>query len=130
MTSMKALVRLLPYYRPYRSNVAIGLGLVIVSSALASVVPLFLRRALDGIRAGVALRNIWLLGLAMVALSLVAGALRYWMRDLLNGVSRWIEYDLRNELFAYPLPPERLAAIERGEIEPWSMAAAASASAS
>jgi ATP-binding cassette, subfamily B, multidrug efflux pump len=97
---MKALVRLLPYYRPYRSNVAIGLGLVIISSALASVVPLFLRRALDGIRAGVALRNIWLLGLAMVGLSLVAGGLRYWMRDLLNGVSRWIEYDLRNALYA------------------------------
>jgi ATP-binding cassette, subfamily B, multidrug efflux pump len=100
MPSLKALVRLLPYYRPYRSNVAVGLGLVIVSSALASVVPLFLRRALDGIRAGVALRNIWLLALAMVAVALVAGALRYWMRDLLNGVSRWIEYDLRNALYA------------------------------
>jgi ATP-binding cassette subfamily B multidrug efflux pump len=99
MSSLKALERLLPYYRPYRANVATGLGLVIVSSALASVVPLFLRRALDGIRAGVALRNIWLLALAMVGVSLVAGALRYWMRDLLNGVSRWIEYDLRNALY-------------------------------
>lgn len=99
MPSVKALRRLLPYYRPYRRNVAVGLALVVVSSALASVVPLFLRRALDGIRAGVALRNIWLLALAMVALSLFAGALRYWMRDLLNGVSRWIEYDLRNALY-------------------------------
>src|SRR5690348_5956974 len=99
MQSVKALRRLLPYYRPYRGNVAVGLVLVVISSALASVVPLFLRRALDGIRAGVALRNIWLLALAMVALSLVAGVLRYWMRDLLNGVSRWIEYDLRNALY-------------------------------
>src|SRR5690349_18914132 len=99
MPSLKALVRLLPYYRPYRRNVAVGLGLVIVSSALASVVPLFLRRALDGIRAGVALRNIWLLALAMVGVSLFSGALRYWMRDLLNGISRWIEYDLRNALY-------------------------------
>ncbi len=100
MPALKALGRLLPYYRPYRSNVAIGLGLVIVSSALASVVPLFLRRALDGIRAGVALRNIWLLAVAMIGVSLFAGVLRYWMRDLLNGVSRWIEYDLRNALYA------------------------------
>src|SRR3954454_15315046 len=99
MSSVKALLRLLPYYRPYRRNVAVGLGLVVISSALASVVPLFLRRALDGIRAGVPLRNIWLLALAMVALSLFAGLLRYWMRDLLNGVSRWIEYDLRNALY-------------------------------
>src|SRR3954469_22248561 len=115
---MKSLLRLLPYYRPYRSNVAIGLGLVIVSSALASVVPLFLRRALDGIRAGVALRNIWLLGLAMVALSLVAGALRYWMRDLLNGVSRWIEYDLRNSLYASleALDPTYYARMRTGDL--------------
>lgn len=100
MTALTALRRLLPYYRPYRRNVAIGLTLVVVSSALASVVPLFLRRALDGIRADVPLRNIWWLGLAMVGVSLVSGALRYWMRDLLNGVSRWMEYDLRNALYA------------------------------
>jgi ATP-binding cassette subfamily B protein len=99
MPALTALRRLLPYYRPYRLNVAIGLGLVVVSSALASVVPLFLRRALDGIRAEVPLRNIWLLALAMVGVSLFSGALRYWMRDLLNGVSRWIEYDLRNALY-------------------------------
>jgi ATP-binding cassette, subfamily B, multidrug efflux pump len=100
MSALTALRRLLPYYHPYRLNVAIGLGLVVVSSALASVVPLFLRRALDGIRAGVPLRNIWLLAFAMVGVSLISGALRYWMRDLLNGVSRWIEYDLRNALYA------------------------------
>jgi len=31
---------------------------------------------------------------------------------------------VRNEMFAYPLSPERLAAIDRGEIEPWPMTAA------
>ena len=115
---MRSLVRLLPYYRPYRLNVAIGLGLVIISSALASIVPMFLKRALDGIRAGVALRNIWLLALAMVALSLVAGVLRYWMRDLLNGVSRWIEYDLRNALYSAleGLDPSYYARMRTGDL--------------
>ena len=118
MPALKALGRLLPYYRPYRSNVAIGLGLVIVSSALASVVPLFLRRALDGIRAGVALRNIWLLAVAMIGVSLFAGVLRYWMRDLLNGVSRWIEYDLRNALYAAleALDPSYYARTRTGDL--------------
>src|SRR5213075_355216 len=31
--------------------------------------------------------------------SLIGGVGRYWMRELLNGVSRWMEYDLRNDLF-------------------------------
>jgi ATP-binding cassette subfamily B protein len=118
MPSVTALRRLLPYYRPYRRNVAVGLGLVVISSALASVVPLFLRRALDGIRAGVALRNIWLLALMMVALSLFAGVLRYWMRDLLNGVSRWIEYDLRNALYSSleTLDPSYYARMRTGDL--------------
>jgi ATP-binding cassette subfamily B protein len=63
------------------------------------VVPWFLRRALDGIRADAPLKSIWLLAAAMVGVSLVGGVGRYWMRQLLNGVSRHIEFDLRNSLF-------------------------------
>src|SRR5215212_8685642 len=99
MPTTSSLRRLLPYYRPYRRDVAWGLILTIGSAALSSVVPWFLRRALDGIRAGAPVRAIWLLGAAMVGVSLVGGIGRFWMRQLLNGVSRWIEFDLRNDLF-------------------------------
>ena len=76
-----------------------GVVLVVTSAAFASTGPWFLRRALDGIRAGAPLRSIWLLGAAMIGVSLVGGVGRFWMRELLNGMSRWIEYDLRNDLF-------------------------------
>ncbi|HKO15750.1 MAG TPA: ABC transporter ATP-binding protein [Gemmatimonadaceae bacterium] len=99
MPATAALRRLVPYYRPYRRNVAFGLFLVVAASAFASVIPWLLRRGLDGIRAGVPLRNIWWLAAAMIGIALVGGAMRYLMRELLNGVSRWIEYDLRNDLF-------------------------------
>src|SRR6478672_304946 len=100
MPALTSLRRLLPYYHPYRPQVAGGIALVVVSAACASVVPWFLRRALDDIRSGAPLRVIWVLAALMVGISIVGGALRYWMRELLNGVSRWIEYDLRNDLFA------------------------------
>ena len=100
-TTTGALRRLIPYYRPYRRQVALGLALVVAGSAFASVVPWLLRRAVDGIRNGAPMREIVLLGVAMLALALVGGAMRYWMRELLNGLSRWIEYDLRNDLFAH-----------------------------
>jgi ATP-binding cassette subfamily B protein len=77
------------------------LFLVVASAAFSSVVPWFLRRALDGLRAGAPLRTIWLLGGAMIGVAIIGGAGRYWMRELLNGLSRWIEYDLRNDLFAH-----------------------------
>ena len=100
-TTTGALRRLLPYYRPYRRQVALGLTLVVAGSAFASVVPWLLRRAVDGIRNGTSIREIVLLGVAMLVLALVGGAMRFWMRELLNGLSRWIEYDLRNDLFVH-----------------------------
>ena len=63
------------------------------------MVPWFLRRALDGIRSAAPLKTVWLLGAAMIGVSLVGGVGRFGMRQLLNGVSRWIEFDLRNDLF-------------------------------
>ncbi len=35
----------------------------------------------------------------MVAASIIGGIGRFWMRQILNSVSRWMEYDLRNDLF-------------------------------
>src|SRR5690349_119990 len=103
MPTTRALRRLLPYYTPYRWQVILGLAFVVISSAFASVTPWLLRAALDGIRVGVPARRIWLLAGAMVGLALVAGVLRFGMRQLINGLSRRIEYDLRNDLFAHLL---------------------------
>ena len=101
MPTMRALRRLLPYYRPYRRQVFFGLAFVILSSALASVTPWLLRAAIDGIREDVPARRIWTLAGAMIGVALVAGVLRFGMRELINGLSRRIEYDLRNDLFAH-----------------------------
>ncbi|HVX39831.1 MAG TPA: ABC transporter ATP-binding protein [Gemmatimonadaceae bacterium] len=101
MPTLRSLRRLLPYYRPYRVSVAGGLVLVVFASAFSSLVPWLLRRALDGIRAGAPLRSIWLLGAAMIGVTLVGGFGRFLMRKLLNSVSRWMEYDLRNDLFTH-----------------------------
>jgi ATP-binding cassette, subfamily B, multidrug efflux pump len=73
--------------------------LVVASAAFSSVVPWFLRRALDGIRNGEPLRSIWLLAGAMIAASIIGGIGRFWMRQILNTISRWMEFDLRNDLF-------------------------------
>ena len=115
---MSSLARLVPYYRPYRADVAWGLVLVVASAAFSSVVPWFLRRALDGIRSGASLQSIWLLGAAMVGVSLVGGVGRYQMRTLMNGVSRWIEYDLRNDLFRKleSLDPSYFARTRTGDL--------------
>jgi ATP-binding cassette, subfamily B, multidrug efflux pump len=115
---MKALWQLLPYYRPYRARFAGGLALVILSSGLAGVIPWLLREAIDGMRTGMPPQRIQLIAAAMVAIALVGGMARYGMRELLNGVSRWIEYDLRNTLFGHleSLDASFFAAMRTGDI--------------
>ena len=101
MSSTRALRRLWPYLRPYRTRLSAGLFLVVVSSALSTAIPWLVRRAIDEMTAGAPVGNIYVIGATMVALALVAGAMRYGMREIMNGVSRYVEYDLRNALFAH-----------------------------
>jgi ATP-binding cassette subfamily B protein len=79
----------------------LGLLIVIASGALTSVIPWLLRRAIDAISAGAPMRTIWELSGLIVLAAIIGGAFRYGMRELMNGVSRWIEYDLRNDLFTH-----------------------------
>ena len=75
--------------------------MIIVSSAVGSVSPWLLRDAIDKMRAGAPFTAILWLAAAIVGLAIVVGAMRYWMRELLNGLSRHIEFDLRNDLFTH-----------------------------
>jgi ATP-binding cassette subfamily B protein len=93
--------RLIPYYRPYPRLLVGGLTLVVISSALGAVVPWLLRIGIDDLRAGTPLRDVWYIAAGIVAVALLGGALRYWMREMLNGLSRYIEYDLRQALFVH-----------------------------
>ena len=101
MKSLSSLLALLPYLRPYRRQLALGLLLVVTSGALGSALPWLLRAAVDGLDAGAPPARSYQLAGAIVVLALVTGALRYGMREMMNGLSRRVEYDLRNALFTH-----------------------------
>lgn len=101
MPNMKNLRIAAPYYRPYWISFSVGLVIVLASSAITSVIPWLLRRAIDAIGNAAPMRTIWELSGLIVLAAIVGGAFRYGMRELMNGVSRWIEYDLRNDLFTH-----------------------------
>lgn len=94
-----ALRRLLPYYHPYRWQVACGLSAVVVAALLASVIPSLLQRGVDQIRTGADSSTVVRLGGVMLITAVASGVLRFTMRSLLNGVSRRIETDLRHDIF-------------------------------
>jgi ATP-binding cassette subfamily B protein len=101
---MRLLRALLPYFRPYRAATVWGLVLVAVAQAFTIVGPWLLRLAIDGLSdPDVDLGRVGLYALLIVAAALLGGAARYGMRELLNGVSRRIEIDLRDDFFRHLL---------------------------
>jgi ATP-binding cassette subfamily B protein len=60
-----------------------------------------LRIGIDAIRAGAPFSRSLVIAGEIIAVAIVAGLMRYGMREILNTVSRRIEYDLRNDLFIH-----------------------------
>ncbi len=98
---MESLRALLPYYRPYVGRMAVGLLLVAVANVFTLAAPDFLRRGVDALGRPGAAHLLLLMAVGLVGAALLAGAARFGMRQILNAVSRWMEYDLRNALFRH-----------------------------
>lgn len=98
LPALQALKRLLPYYHPYRTQVAVGLVAVVVSAAGSSAIPYFLRQAVDALGPGGDRSRLSFIAMVMLITAVASGLVRFLMRSLLNGVSRRIETDLRHDL--------------------------------
>ena len=93
-----------PYVRPYTRGILAGLGLVAAANAFSVAGPWLIGAGVDAMeQPGTALRTV--LGYAglVVLVALLGGAARYGQRELLNGISRRIEIDLRDALFDHML---------------------------
>lgn len=96
----RPLFRLLPYLARYRSRLLWGSLMVLLTNAAAVITPWVLREAVNTLQSGAATRRLVVIyAVAIVAVSVVEGTFRFLMRRIMIGVSRLIEYDLRNDLF-------------------------------
>jgi ATP-binding cassette subfamily B protein len=101
---MKVFRRVLPYLRRYRLGLSVGLALVLASNAFGAALPWLLGRAVDTLGSpGADRRALITFGGLIVGAALVSGAARFGMRLQLNGISRRIENDLRDDFFDHLL---------------------------
>ena len=98
---MRRLSLLLPYFRPYRRRVVLGLVTILCAVGVGLVSPVLVGRAIDDFRREPDTARLALYGALLVAVAAVQGVFSYAQRMILVGVSRDIEYDLRNEYFAH-----------------------------
>jgi len=101
---MKELRTLLPFLRPYRLGLAAGIALVVVANAFGILTPLLIGRAIDALESpGITYALIVRYAAAVVLVAILSGAARFGMRELLNGISRRVETDLRDRFFQHLL---------------------------
>ncbi len=95
-----ALKAVWPYLWRYRRGLARGGGALILKDLTAAALPIFIGKGVDAMTSGgFNVRAVlWFSG-ALVGFSAVKGVFQYWMRIILIGISRDVEFDLRNDLF-------------------------------
>jgi ATP-binding cassette subfamily B protein len=80
-------------------GLALGIGSLLMKDLLAASLPIVLKYGVDSLTRGFVLRVVLQLAALLIGLSLVKGLFQYWMRVVIIGISRDIEFDLRNDLF-------------------------------
>jgi len=95
-----AVRRLLPYVARYKRGFLIGLVCVVATTTFQLLSPWVLKFAIDDLAHGVTRQKLALYAALMLGVSLVRGLFLFLMRRIIIGVSRDIEYDIRNDVFA------------------------------
>ncbi len=96
---LRDLAPLYPYMRRYRWGYLWGTLSCICTNAIAVQAPQVIKIAIDAMRRGATHQRIVLFAGLLVAIALVKGIFLYSQRWILIGISREIEFDLRNDLF-------------------------------
>lgn len=98
---MKHLRRLLPRLRAHRAALVLGLLCLLATAALSVASPWVLRHAIDDLTRELSADKLWTYAGLIVAIALCEGVFRYQMRMVLIGISREIEFELRDDVFAH-----------------------------
>ncbi len=97
----KSLRPLFPYLKKYRTSFVVGTICVFCNNGVWILFPLVLRRAIDDLRLGVNQQKLLTYSLLLLAVAAIKGIFQFLTRWIMIGISREIEFDLRNDLFRH-----------------------------
>ena len=97
----KNLRPLLPYFAKYWRGLAFGTVTVLLDNGTWIVFPLVIERAINSLHEGVTRNKLEGYAALLIGIALVKGIFRFLTRWVVIGISRDIEFDLRNDLFRH-----------------------------
>ena len=92
---------LFPYLRKYRLSYLLGAVCVLLNNGIWILFAQIIRRAIDELQTGVTRHQLEKYSLLLLAVAGFKGVFQYLTRWILIGVSREIEFDLRNDFFRH-----------------------------
>ena len=101
MNKRNPLLYLVPYLGRYRARMVLGALMVLCTVIAAMFSPWVLKYVIDGLKQGLQAEKLPQYAGLILGISVVEGFFRFWMRRILIGVSRLVEYDLRNDFLAH-----------------------------
>ena len=97
---LKSFRLLLPYLKRYRWGYTAGTLCVFLTNGIWILFPLVLGRAADDLHEGVTRHKLFIYAAVLLAIAVTKGIFQFLTRWIVIGISRDIEFDLRNDLFA------------------------------
>jgi ATP-binding cassette, subfamily B, multidrug efflux pump len=97
----KSLRPLIPYFKKYRGSYVVGTVCVFLTNGIWILFPLVIRRAVDDLHLGITRHKLVTYALLLLAVAGIKGIFQFLTRWIVIGVSREIEFDLRNDLFRH-----------------------------
>jgi len=97
----KNLRPLVPYLKRYRSGLIWGGVCVLFNNGVWILFPQVLRRAINDLHNEVTRQKLLTYALLIIGIALIKGIFQFLTRWVVIGISRDIEFDLRNDLFAH-----------------------------
>src|SRR5882672_2479044 len=98
---LKTLKPLYPYLWKYRGTMCIGAASVLLTNAIWVFFPQVIQRATDGLNNGASRRQLLNYCLLLLLIAFSKGIFQFLTRWIVIGISREIEFDLRNDLFEH-----------------------------
>lgn len=98
---LKNLRPLFPYFKKYRWALFWGALTVFGNNGIWVYFPQVLQRAVDSLKPGSVRHTFYVYSLLLLGIALTKGIFQFLTRWIVIGVSREIEYDLRNDMFAH-----------------------------
>jgi ATP-binding cassette subfamily B protein len=89
------------YFLPYKRSLVVGVVCILASVIVGMLVPIFVGRAVDELGAGPTWGKITRSALLVVVASIISGIFLFLQRRILIGMSRHVEYDLRQDFYAH-----------------------------